>query len=64
MASGGLPGPCCLAGFVAKGEPKGEVTKLGGVDTYVAKPGVGEGAVPPVPGKAIVLITGKIAREP
>ncbi|ESK94069.1 dienelactone hydrolase [Moniliophthora roreri MCA 2997] len=32
------PGDCCLKGFVHLGEPKGDIIKIAGLDTYRARP--------------------------
>ena len=31
-------GPCCFSGALDRGTPQGSLQRLGGVDTYVARP--------------------------
>lgn len=32
------PGECCLTGNIHTGTPRGELTKVAGIETYLAKP--------------------------
>lgn len=45
---------CCLTGHIATGTPKGEMTVLGGLNTYVATPSADKAQE----GCAIVMLAG------
>lgn len=37
MTEGGV-GPCCVSGYIRDGSPNGKVSKVAGLDTYIAEP--------------------------
>jgi hypothetical protein len=32
------PGPCCLSGFIHEGDPRGSISQIAYIDTYVVHP--------------------------